>query len=181
DKAGKPALTTAMKAHDGAVSERASEEGAVLLKNARHTLPLRRADLRKGVLVVSESAEYMPADPGTEQAVGYPDRDAISPLEQLRQFAPKRSKITYLPFMPSATPTPGDGTAVPRAVLSTDGAKAGTGLLRTAGPGAPRTDNQIDFTSLSGHGQLAFGKTYTWTGYVNVPSSDDYTFRFQFS
>jgi len=181
DKSGRWALRAAMKTHDGAVSERASEEGAVLLKNARHTLPLRRADLRKGVLVVGESAEYMPADPGTEQAVGYPDRDAISPLEQLRQFAPKRSKITYLPFMPSATPTPGDGTAVPRAVLSTDGAKAGTGLLRTAGPGAPRTDNQIDFTSLSGHGQLAFGKTYTWTGYVNVPSSDDYTFRFQFS
>jgi beta-glucosidase len=181
DKAGKAALTPAMKARDGAVSERASEEGAVLLKNAGRTLPLKRADFRKGVLVVGESAEYMPADPGTEQALGYPDRDAISPLEQLRQFAPRKSRITYLPFMPGTAPTPGDGIVVPRGALSTDGAKAGTGLQRAVGPGAPRVDRQIDFTSLSGHGQLAFGKTYTWTGYVNVPQSDDYTFHFQFS
>jgi beta-glucosidase len=181
DKAGKSALTAAQKAHDGAISERASEEGAVLLKNARGTLPLSRRDLRKGVLVLGDSAEYMPADPGTEQAVGYPDRDAISPLEQLRQFAPKKSKITYLPFMPGTAPTPGDGAPVPKSALSTDGAKAGTGLQRSAGPGAARVDRQIDFTSVSGHGQLALGKTYTWTGFINVPTADDYTFHFQFS
>ncbi len=180
-KAGSFALSAAMKTRDGAVTERASEEGAVLLKNARSTLPITRSDLRKGVLVVGESAEYMPADPGTEQALGYPDRDAISPLEQLRQFAPKGSKITYLPYMPGTAPTPGDGTAVPASALSTDGAKAGTGLQRSAGPGAPRVDPTLDFTSVSGRGQLAFGQTYTWKGYVNVPSSDDYTFHFQFS
>jgi beta-glucosidase len=200
-KAGTWALTPAMKARDGAVTERASEEGAVLLKNAKGTLPLTRADLRKGVLLVGESAEYMPADPGTEQAVGYPDRDAISPLEQLKQFAPCQprarqpaslesaahgssgcgSRITYLPYMPGTPPTPGDGETVTGSSLSTDGVHAGTGLRRTAGPGAPRADHQLDFTSLSGHGQLAFAQTYTWTGYVNVPSTDDYTFRFQFS
>ena len=180
-KTGQWALTPAMKMHDAAVTERASEEGAVLLKNAGQTLPLTRRDFRKGVLVVGESAEYMPADPGTEQALGFPDRDAISPLEQLRQFAPRGSKITYLPYMPGTAPTPGDGEPVPSSALSTDGSKAGTGLRRAAGPGAPRTDRQLDFTSLSGHGQLAFGQTYTWTGYVNVPSTDDYTFRFQFS
>jgi beta-glucosidase len=181
DKAGQWALTAAQKARDGAISERASEEAAVLLKNAHATLPLSRRDLRKGVLVVGDSAEYMPADPGTEQAVGYPDRDAISPLEQLKQFAPRHSKITYLPYMPGTPPTPSDGAPVPRAALSTDGVKLGSGLQRTAGPGAPRTDPQIDFTSISGHGQLALGSTYTWTGYVNVPTADDYTFRFQFS
>jgi beta-glucosidase len=201
DKAGTRALTAAMKTHDAAVTERASEEGAVLLKNAGDTLPLSRRDFRKGVLVVGESAEYMPADPGTEQAVGYPDRDAISPLEQLKQFAPSCSprarrpaspegaahessscsRITYLPYMPGDAPTPGDGIPVPQSALSTDGAKAGTGLERMAGPGAPRVDRRLDFTSLSGHGQLAFGQTYTWTGYVNVPTADNYTFHFQFS
>ncbi len=200
-KAGSFALTPAMKTHDAAVTERASEEGAVLLKNARRTLPLKRADFKRGVLVVGESAEYMPADPGTEQALGFPDRDAISPLEQLRQLAPSClprarhpasprsaahessscSKITYLPYMPGTAPTPGDGVAVPPSALSTDGAKAGTGLQRSAGAGAPRVDPTLDFTSLSGRGQLAFGQTYTWKGYVNVPSSDDYTFHFQFS
>jgi beta-glucosidase len=70
---------------------------------------------------------------------------------------------------------------VPRTALSADGVTLGTGLRRSGGPGSPRTDPQIDFTSVSGHGQLAFGRTYTWTGYVNVPTADDYTFRFQFS
>ena len=65
------------------------------------------------------------------EAVGYPDRDAISPLEQLRQLAPRRAKITYLPFMPGTAPTPGDGTVVPRSALSTDGSRAGTGCRAT--------------------------------------------------
>ena len=181
DSAGKWALTPAQKRHDGGIVERASEEGAVLLKNARHALPLTRRNLRKGILVVGDAAEYMPADPGTEQAVGYPDRDAISPLEQLRQLAPRHSRITYLPFMPGSAPTAGDGIPIPPSALSTNGTTVGNGLQRTAGPGAPRVDHQVNFTKLSGHGQLAPGATYTWTGYINVPKADDYTFRFQFS
>jgi beta-glucosidase len=216
DSGGKWAITPAMKARDGAISERASEEGAVLLKDSDHALPLTSSDLRRGVLVVGDAAEYMPADPGTEQAVGFPDRDAISPLEQLRQFATCRPRarrrasrrrasrrrasrrrashrrqrrpsidchpnITYLPYMPGTPPTPGDGEAVPEAALSADGARVGTGLERITGPGAPRTDPQIDFTSVSSRGQLAFGAAYTWRGYLYVPRSDDYTFRFQFS
>ncbi len=168
-------LTGAMKTADGAVSERASEEGSVLLKNSRGALPLTRGDLRRGVLVVGESAEYMPADPGPEQADGYVDRDAISPLEQLRQFAPRRSKITFVPYMDD------DGEPVPQAALSSDGSKIGDGLELTSGSGSPKIDRQVDFTSISGHGQLEFGKTYTWSGYIDVPASDDYTFRFQFS
>ncbi len=181
EHAGKWALTASQKRHDGGIVERASEQGAVLLKNARHILPLTKRNLRKGILVVGDAAEYMPADPGTEQAVGYPDRDAISPLEQLKQFAPRHSKITFLPLMPGTPPTPSDGSPVPKAVLSTNGVKVGNGLERTAGPGAPRVDHQIDFTKLSKHGQLAPGTTYTWTGYVNVPRADNYTFHFQFS
>src|SRR5205807_5973811 len=52
--ASQPGLTPAMKADDGAVAERASEEAAVLLKNADGTLPLTAGDLQKGVLVVGE-------------------------------------------------------------------------------------------------------------------------------
>jgi beta-glucosidase len=181
DGAGRWALTQAQKTHDGGIVERASEEGAVLLKNAKHALPITRRNLRKGILVVGDSAEYMPADPGTEQAVGYPDRDAISPLEQLRQLAPRHSRITYLPFMPGSEPTVGDGVPIPRSALSTNGTTTGNGLERTAGPGSPRVDRQVNFTKLSGRGQLAPGATYTWSGYINVPKAQDYTFRFQFS
>jgi beta-glucosidase len=178
---GKSAITPEQKAAHAATTEKAAEEGAVLLKNDSKMLPLTRGDLNGGVLVVGESAEYMPAGPGIEAAQGYPDRDAISPLEQLKQFAPAGSKITYLPYLPGAAPTVGDGVAVPKADLSTDGTTIGNGLTRTAGPGAPTTDAQVDFTSVSGHGQLEFGKTYTWKGYVNVPKDDDYTFHFEFS
>jgi beta-glucosidase len=166
DTDGKWGLTAQQKARNGAIVERASEEGAVL---------------RKGVLVLGEAAEYMPAQPGIEAANGWLDRDAISPLEQLRQFAPAGSKITYLPYVPGSAPTPGDGRPVPQSALSSTGAKVGDGLTRSAGPDAGRVDPQVDFTSVAGHGQLAFGKTYTWTGYVNAPREDDYTFRFQFS
>jgi beta-glucosidase len=175
------ALTSSMKARAGAIVEKDAEEGGVLLKDAGRVLPLTRRDLRRGVLIVGDTAEYMPADPGTETAAGYPDRDAISPLEQLRQFAPRGSKITFLPYMPGSTPSVSDGFPVPRSALSTDGGKAGTGIMRTAGPGSPRTDAQIDFTKSSRNGQLALGQTYTWHGFVNVPAADDFTFRFQFS
>jgi beta-glucosidase len=176
-----PGLTPAIKAKDGAITERASEEGAVLLKNDAAALPLSSSDLKEGVLVVGDSAEYMPADPGPEQADGYVDRDAISPLEQLRQLAPAGSKITFIPTTPGAPPTASDGETVPQSALSTDGTTIGDGLQRTVGPGAPTIDPQIDFTSTAGHGQLRFGQTYTWSGYINVPTADDYTFRFQFS
>lgn len=178
---GRYALTAAQKAEDGAIVERASEEGAVLMKNASHTLPLTRQALRKGVLVLGESAEYMPADVGSEQANGYYDRDAISPLEQLRQFAPKGSHITYLPYLIGSAPTIGDGVTVPRSVLSTNGKMPGTGLERVVGPGAPRVDSEINFTKVSGRGQLAFGHAYSWTGYIDVPRTDDYTFHLQFT
>jgi beta-glucosidase len=144
-------------------------------------LPLSRRDLRRGVVVIGAPAEYMPAEPGTEVSNRYYDRDAISPLEQLKKLVPRRSHITFLPYVPGSAPTIGDGMVVPQSGLSTNGKKIGNGLERMSGPGSPRIDPQIDFTHVSGRGQLAFGKTYTWTGYINVPASDDYTFRFQFS
>jgi len=180
DSTGQWALSQAQKDYDASIVEKASEEGATLFKNASQTLPLTTSNLSSGVLVLGESAEYMPANPGAERSNGYYDRTAISPLEQLKQFAPAGSHITYLPYVPSSG-TVGDGVAVPKAVLSTDGTTIGNGLQRTAGPGSPAIDPQIDFTSLSGHGQLQPGQTYTWTGYVNVPAADNYTFHFQFS
>jgi beta-glucosidase len=69
---------------------------------------------------------------------------------------------------------------VPASALSTASGSITGGLARTSGPGAPKTDSIIDFTTESGYGQLQPG-SYTWEGYVYVPASDKYTFRFQSS
>lgn len=162
DAVGRGEISEADKARHAAIVERGAEEGGVLLKNAGKALPLSRRALRKGILVVGESAEYMSANPGTETAAGYPDRDAISPLQQLKALAPKGSRITYLPYMPGKAPTPTDG--VPAPLVGADG-----------------TTTTVDFTKVSGKGQLAFGHAYTWSGDVDVPRAEDYTFRLQFS
>jgi beta-glucosidase len=159
---------------DAAVVEKMSEEGAVLLKNEKSALPISRSDLSGGVLVTGPGAEYTIADPTGEASVGYADRDAISPLEQLKAFSGDPGAFSYVPAnAPSGEP-------VPSSALS-DSATSVTGHLdRTTGPGSPGTDSSIDFTTASGHGQLAAGN-YTWTGDVYVPATDTYTFRVQFS
>ena len=169
-----PAADPGTKNGDAAVAEKMSEEGAALLKNSDHALPITRSDLSGGILVTGPGAEYTIADPTGEASVGFADRDAISPLEQLKAFTSDPGAFSYVPAnAPSGEP-------VPSSALS-DSSTSVTGHLdRTTGPGSPTTDPSIDFTTVSGHGQLAAGN-YTWTGYVYVPAADTYTFRFQFS
>jgi beta-glucosidase len=169
-----PTANLGTKNGDAAVTEAMSEEGAVLLKNDSSTLPITRSDLSRGILVTGPGAEYTIADPTGEASVGYADRDAISPLQQLKAFTGNAGAFTYVPAnSPSGEP-------VASSALS-DSATSVTGSLdRTTGPGAPATDSSLDFTTASGNGQLAPG-AYTWTGYVYVPASDTYKFRFQFS
>jgi beta-glucosidase len=170
-----PAADLGTKNGDAAVVERESEEGAVLLQNNGSALPITGGDLSGGVLVTGPGAEYTIADPTGEASVGYADRDAISPLEQLQQFTGNASAFTYVPAnAPSGEP-------VPPAALSDSAASVTGHLDRTTGPGSPATDSSLNFTTASGAGgQLAPG-SYTWTGYVYVPATDTYTFRFQYS
>jgi beta-glucosidase len=169
-----PAADLGTKNGDAAVAEKMSEEGAVLLKNDSSALPITRDDLRGGILVTGPGAEYTIADPTGEASVGFADRDAISPLEQLKAFSGDPGAFSYVPAnSPSGEP-------VPSSALSDSNTSVTGHLDRTAGPGSPTTDSSINFTTVSGHGQLAAGD-YTWTGYVYVPATDAYTFRFQFS
>jgi beta-glucosidase len=169
-----PTADLGTKNGDAAVVERESEEGAVLLKNDGNALPISRGDLRGGILVTGPGAEYTIADPTGEASVGFADRDAISPLEQLKAFSGNPGAFTYVPAnSPSGEP-------LPSAALSAADTSVTGYLDRTTGPGSPTTDSSINFTTVSGNGQLAPG-SYTWTGYVYVPATDTYTFRFQFS
>jgi beta-glucosidase len=167
-----PAADLGTKSGDAAVVEKESEEGAVLLKNDSNALPITSSDLSGGVFVTGPGAEYTIADPTTEASTGYPDRNQISPLEQLKSLSSQPSAFTYVPALsPSGEP-------VPSSALSESNASVTGHLDRTTGPGSPAADATIDFTTVSGHGQLAPG-SYTWTGYVYVPTTDTYTFRFQ--
>jgi beta-glucosidase len=163
-----PVLGT--KKGDAAIAERESEEGAVLLKNARHALPMTRSDLNGGVLVTGPGANHTIAGPTAEAAIGFVDRDAVNPLQMLKQLSGRPGAFTYVP---ANDPT---GEPVPSSVLSTSNSSV-TGNLNRTGPGGTTTDSSIDYTTTSGRGQLAPG-SYTWTGYVYVPTTDSYTFRF---
>ena len=135
-----------------------SEEGAVAAEEQRQ----RAADhadrpQRRRVLVTGPGADHTIADPTSEASVGFVDRDAINPLEQLKEFSGNPGAFR---FVPANEPT---GEPVPSSALS-DSATSVTGHLdRTTGPGSPTTDSSIDFTTATGSGQLAPGD-YTWTG-----------------
>ncbi len=149
-----PAANLGTKNGDAAVAELMSEQGAVLLKNDAGTLPVTRSDLSGGVMVTGPGAEYTISDPTGEASIGFADRDSISPLEQLRQFSGDPGAFSYVPAnSPSGEP-------VPSSALS-DSSTSVTGHLdRTTGPGSPSADSSLDFTTVSGHGQLAAGQLH---------------------
>ena len=167
---GTPVLGT--KNGDAAIVEKYSEEGAVLLKNDSNALPITSPDLNGGILVTGANANHTVADPTGEASTGFVDRNAINPLQQLKAFSGRPDAFTYVP---AGDPT---GQPVPSSALSTSNASRTGNLARTTGPGSPAADPGIDFTTVSGHGQLAPG-SYTWSGYVYVPATDTYTFDFQ--
>jgi beta-glucosidase len=171
------------KLGDAAVVEKYSEEGATLLKNDGNALPLTCADLAGGILITGSSANHTVADPTNEASTGFIDRDAVNPLEQLKEFAGAGPSSSYLncpspasnfKFVPANDPT---GAPVPASALSADGATTGALNLSVDGAPATVTPGSIDDTTVSS-GQLG-QHSYTWTGYVYVPTADAYTFDFQ--
>ena len=101
------------KTGDAAVVERYSEEGATLLKNDDHALPLTTADLAGGILVTGANANHTVADPTNEASTGFIGRNAVNPLQQLEDLSGHPEAFT---FVPANDP---DGQAIPPSVLST--------------------------------------------------------------
>jgi beta-glucosidase len=168
---GSPVLGT--KNGDAAIVEKYSEEGADLFKNSQNALPLDASTLNNDdVLVTGANANHLVADPTSEASTGMIDRDAVNPLQQLKEFSGKPGAFQ---FAPANDPT---GYPVPSSALSRSSSTT-TGNLMQTGPGASTSNvSSLDFTTASSAGQLAPG-SYTWTGYVYVPKADTYTFAFQ--
>ena len=188
---GAPELGT--KNGDAAIAERVAEEGAVLLKNDQHTLPITSDVLKRGVAVSGPGAEYLVANPNNEGSAGFEDRNAVSPLQQLRALSGTPSAFTYTP---ANSPT---GQAVACHTLSSQpstGASpasvpgpncdARSGLQRSSGSTVEdltndRIDKTVDYSTVSSGGRLAAGKMYKWDGWIYVPIQDSYVFRIQHS
>lgn len=169
-----PAADLGTKNGDAAVVEREAEEGGVLLRNQGSALPITPSDLAGGVFVTGPGAQYTIADPTTEASIGYLDRGQVNPLEQLEAFSGDPKAFTYAPALDPA------GYPVPSSALSTSDSSVTGNLALTTSTGLSTTASSIDYTTVSGNGQLAPG-SYTWSGYVYVPTTDTYTFDFQFS
>jgi len=190
-KTGVPELGT--KNGDAAITERVAEEGGVLLKNDNRALPITGEDLKGGIAVSGGGAEYLIANPNNEGAVGFADRNAINPLQQLQVLSGAQSAFTYTP---ANSPT---GQAVPCAVLHSslsDGTApanlpgtacgAESGLQLSSGATAEtlakvRIDKKLDYTTASSEGHLTGGRVYRWDGWIYVPTTDNYVFRIQYS
>ncbi len=159
---------------DAAVVERMGEEAATLLKNNGNVLPITSADLKGGIFVTGSSANHNIADPTSEASLGFIGRDAINPLQQLEGFSGDSKAFD---FVPANDP---DGITVPTSVLSTTADSSGLGGLDlSVDGGQPAKDTTpLDHEAVSGN-QLAPGHTYTWTGYLDVPTADTYTFAIQ--
>ncbi len=154
-----------------ALARRLAVESAVLLKNEQGVLPLSR-DAGSSVAVIGPTADVLPAAPGTERSRGVGQRTTISPLDVLRAEA-GRTRITYAPGIDRV------GTTVPAAALRTaPGGPAGLTRTTTA-PDGTVVDTRVDHALTGDQTDLVKGNTYTWTGVVDVPSADAWTFWLQ--
>jgi beta-glucosidase len=154
----RPNINT-IKNEDAVTTEEASEEAAVLLQNEGSLLPLTSPNLGSVAVIGPTAAQVMVYGGQGERARGFPDRDAINPLQMLQKLAPKGSNFMYSPGIDWI------GTLVSASELP-------GGLTRTeSDSSATQVDSTIDYGATS---DLKPGVTYTWTGTFNVPSSDTY-------
>jgi beta-glucosidase len=148
-----------IKDADAAITEQASEESAVLL-----ILPLRNSDLHSVAIIGPTARQLMVSGGQGERARGFPDRDAISPLDVLQETAPAGAHFTYSPGIDWI------GTVVTASELP-------GGLTRTeSDSSATKIDTTVNYGSSS---DLKPGVTYTWTGTFNAPGTDTYYFYLQ--
>ena len=187
---GPPELGT--RNGDAAIAERVAEEGAILLKNDGHSLPIKPGDLKRGIAISGAGAEYLVANLNNEGAAGFSERNAINPLQQLQALSGVPSAFTYTP---ANSPT---GQPVPCTVMSSlhsgadhppqaPGATCDgrSGLQRSSGSSVDaliedRVDRELNYSSISAMGQLAGGKVYHWVGWIYIPVKDAYVFRVQY-
>lgn len=148
-----------IKNQDAVTTETLSEESAVLLKNDGNALPLKGKVLSSIALIGPTAQQVMVNGGQPERARGFPDRDAINPVQVLQTLAPAGSSFNYSPGIDWI------GTVIPSSALT-------PGLTRTESDSTHKqVDSTLDYESSD---SLTPGVTYTWTGKITVPATDTY-------
>ena len=168
---GTPVLGT--KNGDAAIVERYSEEGATLLKNDGHALPLTRVRPRRRH--PRHRRERQPHGRRPDQRgldrLHRPQRgQPAAAAEGVQRQARARSRSPRPTTRPATRSRPSRSRRVEL--------EPSTGNLDRTGPARRRTTRSLDFTTAVAGSQLAPG-SYTWSGYVYVPTTDTYTFAIQ--
>jgi beta-glucosidase len=143
------------------VIEKTGEDGAVLLKNEDHVLPLKEGDLSDVVLIGPTAGQVDSIGINGERSVGLPWRE-VGPLAAMK----KVSGNAQIQFAVADDMT---GTLVPASALSHDGKP---GLLRSGG-GADQIDAQLNFTKKNGD-PLPANSTLDWKGTLTPSHAGDY-------
>lgn len=151
-----------------AVARQLAERAATLLKNDGKTLPLTTDT---SVAVMGQSARLLPASPGGERAIGFGDRVNITPLKAMKTIA--GSSVSSVPGVDLL------GDTVPADVFSIDADGLTPGVTRTTTETDGSTSTKVDTVLDGRQNDLAKGKTFTWTGYINVPTADTYRLLIQ--
>ena len=148
-----------IKDQDADTTEKLSEESAVLLKNDGDSLPLKSSVLSSVAIIGPTARQVMVYGGQGERARGFPDLDAINPLQMLEALAPAGSDFTYSPGIDWI------GTVIPASALA-------PGLTRTGSDSSKtQVDKTLDYESSDA---LTPGVSYTWTGKITVPATDTY-------
>ena len=156
-----PVLGT--KNGDAAIVEKYSEEGATLLKNDGAALPLTRVrPRRRRSSSPAPSANHTSPTRPTRPRRASIDRDAVNPLQQLKEFSGKPGAFKFAPANdPTGYPVPSIGAVA----LATRPPPA---TSPAPGPGAGN-DSSLDFTSRRRPRASSPRAATRGRGYVYVP------------
>jgi len=161
------------------LARKTARESIVLLKNANHTLPLKK-DL-KSIAVIGPNADVPEVLWGNYN--GYPSV-ITTPLAGIKNAVSANTKVSYAP---GSTLAGEPVVPVPASALTTNGAEPGMKAeyfnnRELRGPAATvRTDARIDFNwgRYKPASELSENNfSVRWTGKLKVPESGNYTLGF---
>jgi len=171
DVTNNPNATSVDKAAGIVVARELAEDAGVLLKNDGGALPLSSGGT---VAVVGPTSTLLPSSPGGERSRGFGDRNNLTPLKAI-QTEVGTAKVTSAPGVDWI------GTTVPTANLkTTNDSAAAPGLTLTGTDATGQAIAPSVVTTVDGkQTNLAKGGTYTWSGYLDVPTADTYQLLLQ--